>query len=260
MITDYYRPDRIDEALSLLKSADKKTIPLGGGLFINEVIQEDIAVVDLQNLGLNQILHKSKNIQLGAAVTLQTLLDVDDLQQGVVEAVKHQETYNRRQVATIAGTLVTATGRSPIGTVFLALDAVLELEAADEDQRQIHYGDLLPLREEKLEGKLISRVIIPSEVKLAYYYAARSPADLPIVAAAAARWTSGRTRVVIGGTGDQPLLVIDGQDEDGAAEAAVSAYSDAGDQWAGAEYRSQTAGALARRCVEDVLAQEKRDK
>ncbi len=260
MITDYYRPDRIDEALSLLKSAEKKTIPLGGGLFINEVIQEDIAVVDLQNLGLNQIVNKNKKFQLGASVTLQSLLDVDDLQSAVIEAVRHQETYNRRQVATIAGTLVTATGRSPIATAFLALDAVLDLEAANQEPQQLPYGDLLPLREEKLAGKLISRVIIPSEAKLAYYYAARSPADLPVVAAAAARWPSGRTRVVIGGTGDQPLLVVDGQGEDGAAAAAVSAYSDAGDQWAGAEYRSQTAGALVRRCLEDVLAQEKRDK
>jgi CO/xanthine dehydrogenase FAD-binding subunit len=252
MIIEYHRPESRAEAVSLLSRKDPKTIVLGGGLYVNEVDQGPIAVVDVQALGLNGISKKKNRLQLGAANTLDSLMAEDLISDTIKNAISHQDTYNRRQVATIGGALVTATGRSPIGTVMLALDAELELYSKGQKQETSLLGDLLPIRAEFLAGKLITGINLPLDVKSAYEYVARSPADLPIVAAAAARWPGGRTRVVLAGYGDQPVMVFDGPDPEGAEIAARDAYSEAEDQWASAAYRSDTAGVLVKRCLENI--------
>ena len=252
MIIEYHRPETLDEAVSLVSRKSPPTIILGGGLYINEVFKEPIAVVDLQALGLSAVRKKGKNLQLGASITLQTVIDYDHASAAVIKSIKHQETYNRRQVATLAGTLVVANGRSAIASVFLALDAEITITGKKIGEEIIRLGDFMPLREEKLVGKIITEISIPLEVRAAYQYVARTPADLPIVGAAVAQWPSGRTRAVLLGYGDQPMMVLDGPDSGGVVEAAKDAYSEADDQWASAAYRSDTAGILVKRCLEGI--------
>jgi len=252
MIIEYHRPDNLEDLLSLISRKSPRTIVLGGGLYINEVIKEPIAVADLQNLGMTAILSKGKRLQFGAATTLQTLLVSELSPAALKKSIKHQETYNRRQVATLAGSLVTANGRSAIAGAFLALDAELIFNGVKDEIEKIKLGDFLPIREEKLDGRVITEISIPTDIRLAYHYVARSPADLPIVGAAVCRWPSGRTRVVLIGYGDQPVMVLDGPKADGVVETAADAYSEANDQWASAAYRSDTAGILVKRCLEEL--------
>ena len=251
MITEYYRPQKLKDALDLLARKDLSALALGGGLYINEVIKDPVAVVDLQDLGLTEIKKGGKTLTLGGALTLQGLLDSGFAIPALEKAIKHQESYNRRQVATLAGTIAACGGRSPIIGALLALDAELELAAAGNGPQTRLLGDILPLRDEILAGRLITAVRLPTEVQAAYHYAARSPADLPIIGAAAVQWPSGRTRVVLLGYGDAPKMVFDGPDAIGADLAARDAYAEAGDQWAGADYRSATAAVLVRRCLEE---------
>ena len=252
MITEYHRPDSLDELLSLVSRKSPRTIVLGGGLYINEIIKEPIAVADLQKLGMTAIKSIGKKLQLGAAVTLQVMLDSDLIPEALKQAIKHQETNNRRQVATLAGSLIAANGRSAVGGVFLALDADLVFNQAEAEIEKVRLGDFLPIRQEKLAGRVITEISIPANVGVSYQYVARSPADLPIVGAAVAQWPSGRTRVVLIGYGDQPVMVLDGPGADGAVEAAKDAYSEADDQWASAAYRSDTAGILVKRCLDNI--------
>ena len=252
IITEYHRPENLEELFTLVSRKSPRTIVLGGGLYINEIIKEPIAVADLQNLGMTTIQKKGKNLQFGAAVTLQALVDSELIPAALKKSIKHQETYNRRQVATLAGTLVVANGRSAIGGVFLALDADLVFARTKDKTEKIRLGDFLPIREDKLAGRVIMDISIPADVRVSYQYVARSPADLPIVGAAVTQWPSGRTRAVLIGYGDQPVMVLDGPEADGIVEAAKDAYSDAGDQWAGADYRSDTAGILVKRCLEEI--------
>lgn len=252
MIIEYHRPETIEDAISLLSRKDHRTVVLGGGLYLNEVVKDQVEVVDIQSLGLNLIKKKGKNHILGAAVKLQNLVDRKGLPLALVNSIKHQETYNRRQVATLAGTVIAADGRSSITAVLMALDAELEMVGKNNDPEMIRLGDFLPLRNDKLKGKLVTRIIIPSQTRVAYHYTARSPADRPIVAAAVSQWPSGRTRVVLAGYGDLPVLVLDGPDADGAESAARDAFSKAGDQWASAEYRADVAATLVLRCLNQI--------
>lgn len=254
MISEYHRPQTLAEALQLLQRKQPLTRPLGGGTAIDFKSEQPIAVVDLQSLGLDAVEQQGHLLHIGATATLQQLLEFPDLQPALRSAIRHQATYNLRHQATVGGSLVSADGRSPFGVALLALDAQLKLLP---DERTLSYGDFLALREQFLPGQLITTVSISLHVELCYEYVARSPADLPIVCAALARWPSGRLRFALGGWGKTPTLVLDGQGHEGLRLAAQSAYSNAGDEWASAEYRSHVAGVLAKRCWQRVVAESK---
>lgn len=246
MIEAYYRPQTIEEALAILTDRTRKNVPLGGGTALDRYSLDPLGVVDLQALGLDVYRVRGNFLELGATLTLQKMLDIQPLADTVKRAVKLEASYNLRQVATVAGTLVAASGRSPFTTVMLALDAMLTIEPGSED---ISLGNLLPFREEKLAGRLITWVRLPFNPKVAFESISRTPADQPLVSAAVAVWPSGRTRVTLGGWGAAPVLAMDGPQAEGAVEAAREAFSQAGDNWASAEYRREMAGVLVSRCL-----------
>jgi CO/xanthine dehydrogenase FAD-binding subunit len=248
MISEYHRPKTLDEATRLLSKPD--TRPLGGGTALNRPSPERFAVVDLQALGLDKI-HKSGNkLEIGATATLQALLDSAHIPPALQETIRLETTYNLRQMATVAGTLVACDGRSTFATAMLALDAKLTM--ISNQSSVIGLGDLLPFRADNLRDKLITKIVIPLNVKLAFESVARTPADKPIVCAALAQWPSGRTRLGLGGCGNSPLLAMDGNEPGGVEAAARNAFAEAGDEWASAVYRSEMAAVLAKRCLKQV--------
>lgn len=268
-ILEYHRPKTIEAALSLLLRPGIETVPLGGGTRLNTPDYQaaccatDFAVLDLQSLGLDTFRSDGTFTEIGATVTLQALLDSaegphgTDAESGVVlppaliQAARLETTYNLRQMATVAGTLVAADGRSPFATAMLALDARLALMPVEDSQNEtLRLGDMLAAPARRLSNRLITHAAIPVAANLAFEYVARTPADHPIVCVAVARWPSGRTRVCLGGYGAAPLLAMDGPDPAGTEVAARAAYSKAADEWASAEYRADLAGVLTRRCLE----------
>ena len=248
MIYEYHRPKTLDEATQLLSKPD--TRPLGGGTALNRPSPERFAVVDLQALGLDKIHKRGNKLEIGATATLQVLLDSMHIPSALQETIRLETTFNLRQMATIAGTLVACDGRSTFTTAMLALDA--KVTVISNQSSVIGLGDLLPFRADNLRDKLITKIVIPLNVKLAFESVARTPADKPIVCAALAQWPSGRTRLALGGWGKSPLLAMDGNEPGGVQEAARNAFAEAGDEWASAEYRSDVAAVLAKRCAESM--------
>lgn len=256
MIAAYHRPQQLKEALSLLAREEHRTIVLAGGLAVNQGgAPADAEVVDIQSLELGGISSRGKTLRIGAAATLQSLLESAETPPALKEAVRRQDAYNRRQMATAAGAVLAGDGRSPFAAALYALDPILVIAEQGRDPAKRHLGDIYALGQEELRGQLITEILVPGQAALAYHAVARSPADRPLVCAAAARWPSGRTRVVLGGTGSRPVLVLDGPTPDGATAAARDAYRDAGDAWASAEYRSDAAGVLVDRCLADIKAE-----
>ena len=247
MITKYHRPETLEETLSLLTKPD--TLPLGGGTLLTTLKSATVEVVDLQALGLNTIHKKGNYLEIGATATLQQLLENEHIPEALKSALKLDAPLNIRNAATVAGALVVADGRSTFGTVMLALDTKLTVHPGDEE---VEIGSFLPLRADNLSGKLITRITIPLNAKLAFESVARTPADKPIVCAALAQWPSGRTRLVLGGYGKAPLLAMDGTEAEGIEAAASNAFHEATDEWASAEYRTDVAATLAKRCAEKI--------
>lgn len=252
MIQNYYRPTALEEALTYLKRPD--TLPLGGGTLLSKPENAPVSVVDLQSLGLDHI-HKAGNtLEIGATVTLQQLLEQPDSPIALKTALKLEAPLNIRNVATLAGTLVAADGRSPVATLLMALDAKLThatLLQSNVETQTTNIGDFLPLR----PPGLITKIEMPLNCKLAFESVARTPADKPIVSAALAVWPSGRMRLALGGHGASPLLAMDGlqaEGVEGAQAAARNAYQEAQDAYASAEYRRDVAATLARRCFDSM--------
>ena len=246
MITQYHRPKSLTEALALI--SQPKTYPLGGGIKLNQFSNEEYAVVDLQTLDLSTTAKKGNLLEIGATATLQDLLIYPDTPDALKKAIQHEASLNTRNVATVAGTLVTSDGRSPFAVIMMALDAEVTVTSEQESVTS-KLGDLLPMRDEALEGKLITKISIPLNVTAGYEYVARTPADKPIVCAALTQWSTGRVRLVIGGWGASPSLAMDGKGSEGLEAAAKNAAHDASDQWASAEYRQDVAATLAKRCI-----------
>ena len=246
MITEYHRPKKIAEALELLARKEPLTRPLGGGTVLSAPHSEEYAVVDLQHLGLAKLSTKGKNLSMGAALPLQVLLESPAIPTALAAAIQHEANYSQRQVSTVAGSLVSADGRSPFAIAMLALDAQLSIEPKKE---KLGYGELLPLRSEILAGKLITKITLAGQPQLVYEYVARSPADRPIVALALARWPSGRTRLAVGGFGEMPHLAVDGQDDSGLIDALQNVLDGATDNWATSDYRKEAGAAILRRAL-----------
>ncbi|HLA06951.1 MAG TPA: FAD binding domain-containing protein [Anaerolineales bacterium] len=263
MITAYHRPKTLDEALTLL--ARPNTRPLGGGTLLSHAsttphneraaplsASDSIEAVDLQSLGLDSIKKNGQSLELGATTTLQQLLESEHCPPALKSALKLEAPLNIRNSATAAGTLVACDGRSTFASVLLALDAKIKqavLNASKIEVQSVNIGDFLPLR----STKLITKIILPLNTKLAFDYVSRTPSDKPIVCAALAGWNSGRTRLVLGGYGKSPILAMDGTEADGLEAAAKNAYHEAKDEWASAEYRMDVAATLAKRCLERIL-------
>jgi CO/xanthine dehydrogenase FAD-binding subunit len=260
MLTTYHRPQTLDEALTLLSQPD--TVPLGGGTLLSHPSPDPVSVVDLQALGLNRIHKKGNNLEIGATVTLQQLLESEHCPAALKTALKLEAPLNIRNAATVAGTLVTCDGRSTFGCALLALDA--KMTVISEQSSVISIGEFLPLR----PRGLITLISIPLHVKFAFEYVSRTPSDKPIVCTALAQWGQGRARLAVGGWGKSPSLAMDGTEAEGASTsgldtlrystlrsaqaAARNACHEATDEWASAEYRMDIAATLAKRCLESI--------
>lgn len=252
MIIEYHRPATFKETLALLTRKTPITLPMGGGFFLNQVKNQEIAVVDLQALGLDTI-HKTRDaLIIGATVTLQSLLGNSHTPPVLKNALELEAPINQRNLATAAGSLVACDGRSSFATVMLAADALVTLVDSSMKSSQTPLGEILPLRQKTLEGKLITEISVPLGTRIAYEYVAKTPRDKPIVCAAVSLWPSGRIRLVVGGWGASPTLASDGKGESGCEAAATNAAFDSGDEWASAEYRREIAAVLAKRCLEST--------
>ena len=241
MITQYHRPQTLDEALKLLSRPN--TIPLGGGTLLPQSKTDSVEVVDLQALGLNSSKKSGNSLEIGATATLQQLLEDANCPDALKSALKLEAPLNLRNAATVAGTIVSCDGRSTFVTALLALDAKLTIIKSKPET--VNLGDFIPLR----PRGLITSITIPLNIKFAFDYVSRTPADKPIVCVALAQWPSGRTRLAVGGYGKSPRLAMDGTEAEGVEAAARNAFHEANDEWASAEYRQDVAATLAKRCI-----------
>lgn len=212
MIVEYHRPETLQAAIELLSRKTPPTYPLGGGTHLSHYQGEPIAVVDLRKLGLSKIERTGNSLRIGAAATLQELIDSVETPPMFKESVRLETNFNLRQSATAAGALVSGDGKSPFISALLALDASIVVQPGD--------------REEKVDGWLVGRggehknilitaLVIPLDVILKYDFVGRSPLDIPMVSVAVGEWPTGRKRIVIGGFGLCPTIVVDGLDATG---------------------------------------------
>ncbi len=245
----YHRPQTLDEALELLEHG----VPLAGGTRLTPGLRGVEALVDLQDLALDQIEITDSILEFGGTATLQGLVDNGSrLPDALIQAARLEAGWNIRNKATVAGTIVTGDGRSPLLTVLLALGTALELAPGGD---RISLRDAFDRGADRTGGKLITALRAANPGRLEYAQVARSPADRPQICAAVAVDPSEKhVRIALGGYGAHPSLLPNDRalKAKEAADLARDMYGEAGDQWARADYRSSAAATLVGRLLKDV--------
>lgn len=264
-LKEYHRPGTLDEALLLLRREQVRTVALAGGTDLIGAGRGDIeAVVDLANLGLDFIQREGNILRLGATVRLQTIVEeLGDVADGLLaETAQRMAGWHIRNMATLGGTLAGDHLHTPLSVALATLGARLAITEHDELLDWPVSG--VP------SGQLITAVVLDlpaGKMGSAYEQVGRTPADQPIVCAAAAAYRTREgmiaSRVAVGGllrdavpAVTQTIGGTEAEIEAAAKRAtAVSAPESAylSDALGSAEYRRAVAPKLARRALATAI-------
>lgn len=267
--TAYHRPKSLEEALSLL--AKPNAVPLGGG---TTLLASDFSgtVVDLQDVGLDQIRSEKGQLFIGATTRLTDLAeflaltksnadapDLGDCSTLLAEAVHRAGPNTYRNMATLGGVIAARLPDSELLSALLVLDA--ELTFADAGQSSVTLMDFLDANE-KPPG-LITEIALRWETgRGASERVARTPADYPIVSVTIWWAQEKEPRLAATGIDDRPVRLLgaeavlaDGLTGDRVMQAAAAAKAQAshpGDFRGDADYRAEMAAVLTKRVLNTV--------
>ena len=211
----------LDHALALLARRNIHTVPLAGGSSLVGSSDPAIeAVVDLQGLGLEAIRLEDGALHIGAMATRAALAQDENAVQiydGVIARAAHSWGGSvQRNRATVGGAVVVAAPNDPLIVVLLVCDARVVLYTTD-GYRELPLADFLPRRAELLGAPALIlgvHVSMPSgRIGAALAVVARTPADSPIVLAAAALEAEGSrcvsARLALGGLAPMAVRLVE---------------------------------------------------
>jgi probable selenate reductase FAD-binding subunit len=166
MIKEYLKPSSVEEVTSLREKNKKSSGWFGNGTFINNSYHDlnYETVIDISRLELIQIEETAQDIQVGASVTLQNLIDSALIPAIVKEAAHHEASRNTRNMKTLGGDIGIRGIFSNMIPVLVALKASVQTPDATcllEDYLSKNYDDLilkiiLPKKETNCHIKKIS--------------------------------------------------------------------------------------------------------
>ena len=253
-IREYKRAESLEEAWQLNQKRPNRV--LGGMIWLK---MENINVgtaIDLSGLGLDTIEETDEGFSIGAMVTLRQL----ELHPGLAaytdgavrESVRHIVGVQLRNLATVGGSIYSRFGFSDVLTMFLALNASVEL----------YKSGVVPLAEyaqRPYDRDILVRVLVPKEHSrfVVYQSVRNSQTDFPVLTCAAAKLADGSIRAAIGARPGKAVLYTAAPEagetaEEFAARFAADVKADIKTESnlrGGAEYRRHLAGVLTKRAV-----------
>ncbi len=249
MIKEYHRPSTLESAIELLSRKTPVTVPLAGGTLLNKKTDQSFAVVDIQDLSLKGISYDGSILKLGAALTLQEVIDHTEAPTILKKACQKETSYNLRQMSTIGGCVAGGGGKSVLLAILLAWNAQLELQPGN---LSVPLSEILPVRKQFLQKKLITSILINTKARVSFEVVSKTPVDQTFAGVVIAQWPNSRTRVCVFGFGDHPITAMDGPSAAGADMAAKNAFAESVDTETGTSYREDLAVILANRCLEKL--------
>jgi CO/xanthine dehydrogenase FAD-binding subunit len=232
----YYRPDTLDEALSLL--ANPNRIPLAGGTTINAGRENsELEVVDLQALGLAGIESVGATLRIGATATFAAVAESHNVPDTLRELARREHPASIRTLATVGGAIASADPDSTFVAALLVHDAQVELAGSDDAP----LADILDSGVS--DGAIVTAVIVDPSGETATSATGRTPADTPIVAAVA-RSANGNITLALTGVAAAPVIV--------SVDEPTNGLEPPGDFRGSAGYRLHLASILSSRALEAV--------
>jgi CO/xanthine dehydrogenase FAD-binding subunit len=136
-VKEYFTPDGNEEVLELLKTYGDGALIVAGGSFVHGLDARNLltgieVLIDIQNLGLNQVTSDSAGLSIGAMVTFAELQQVKEIQNaaalGAVQDALNYPPVQIRNVATVGGNIASACPYFDLPTAFMALGAVVSAQ------------------------------------------------------------------------------------------------------------------------------------
>lgn len=206
-IKEYVRAKTIDEAYELCQN--RSSVVIGGMLWLKMQNRSVDIAIDLCDLGLDKIEDKGSEIHIGAMVTLRQL-ELDPVlneytNQAIYQSVKNIVGVQFRNLATVGGSIYGRYGFSDVLTVFMGLDAYVEM----------HHGGIIPIREfanMPMTKDILVRIIVKkSPLQIVYLSQRNTRTDFPVLTCAMSRLNNEYICLI----GARPLKAIAFYDEEG---------------------------------------------
>ena len=260
----YHKPTSLADALALLNRETQRTVPLAGGTWLSPRIGKTAhagAVVDLSELGLDQIDRDPDTLRLGAMATLAAVAEdvtCRTLAGGILAQIALSDaTVNVGNGATVGGTVALALPDSEFVLALLALDAELSVQSNGVGTWLL--DSFLDNPTGLLDGALITqiRVTLPLHATAGRARVSRTPSDHPIVAAIAViAEAKDALRIALGGVANRPLLVTfeRAADVEAAVRKAIELSPPYADWQGTVEYRREMGILLAVRAFKKAAA------
>ncbi|MFB6185651.1 MAG: xanthine dehydrogenase family protein subunit M [Halobacteriaceae archaeon] len=139
---DYYSPDNIDDALSLLDETSDSYLLAGGHALIPDMKDDRIepgSVIDIRGVDrLQGIEERDQTITIGALTTFSTMADSSLLERKapvIQEGAEHVGDLQIRNMGTLGGNIAAAKIGSDLPATLLAADATIYLQSQSSSRR-----------------------------------------------------------------------------------------------------------------------------
>ena len=249
---DYVKVEALDEAYELCQK--RSSLIVGGMAWLKMSSVTKRVIIDLSGLGLDTIEETDEGFSIGAMVPLRQIELHEGLNaytEGAVrESVRHIVGVQLRNLATVGGSIYSRFGFSDVLTMFLALNASVEL----------YKGGIVPLSEyaqRPYDRDILVRVIVPkAQAAFCYPSVRNSQTDFPVLTCAAAK-TAGGFRVAIGARPGKAVLYTLQPNAAETPELTAARFAaevranirTESNMRGSAEYRNHLAGVLVKRAV-----------
>lgn len=253
-ISQYVRAESLQQAYEL--NQKKNNVILGGMHWLKFRKRNIGTAIDLTGLGLDNIEETKDSYRIGAMVTLRQLEMHQGLQNlsdnAISEAVKQIVGVQFRNMATVGGSIFGRYGFSDVLTIFLALDAQVEL----------HHRGVIRLEEFitlPLDNDIVVGLIVKKEIRRTVYLSQRNTkTDFPVLTCAVSE-KEGSYCVVIGARPKPAVCFYDEESilKNGVTEKSALEFGDYiskqvvtdRNMRGSKEYRSILAGVLTKRAL-----------
>lgn len=255
-VREYKKAESMEEAWQLNQKKNNRIL---GGMIWLKMEQINVGTaIDLSGLGLDTIEETEEGFSIGAMATLRQL----ELHPGLAaytngavrESVRHIVGVQLRNLATVGGSIYSRFGFSDVLTMFLALDASVEL----------YKGGIVPLEEyarRPYDRDILVRVLVPKTgAKFCYQSVRNSQTDIPVLTCAAAKTAAGQYRFAIGARPGKAVIYTLSADEGETPELTAARFAASvrgqikteSNMRGSAEYRRHLAGVLVKRAVKQL--------
>ena len=263
-IREYVKVQSLEEAYELNQKRTNKII--GGMLWMKMGDRNIKKAIDLSGLGLDQIEEEEEEFRIGCMTTLRELElhpGLDAYTGGALrESLRHIVGVQFRNLATVGGSIFGRFGFSDVLTLFLGLDAYVEL----------YKGGIQPLSTfawSKRDNDILVRLIVKKKpVRIVYQSLRLTRTDFPVLASAVV-CLDGKWQAVIGARPQRALLVEDEEKilEGGLTEENIRKFAayvtkktpTGSNMRAGADYRSHLVEVQVRRALEEMRGETNAD-